>query len=436
MLVLPEARTLCTELPSKPSFSTGKLDTLGAGSRAPEGQQSKAHLVKHTVSVSPTAPLGGYRLDGMVNGVQISFLVDTGAVVTLLRKDTWERISAADPQELSPWSELQLVGVGGTSLSVHGSASVKIELEGKMFTTNVVVVSPLITMAILGLDVLKQNRASIDVESKQLHLAECSLPLREPELQNGRKRKVKAEKTTEIPPRSVIEVMACIDDPVEPGTMWLLEETTEKRAPTAVARALVQPTSTRVPIRLLNPRTEPLVVYAGMELATLEEADAPVGLVNAIGSGDPPAVGEEKQEMLWRLVEESDPSLSGEEKQMFFNLLLSYADVFSASPNDLGRTGKLRHCINTGDAPPTRQPVRRIPPHRREEVRALLNEMLERRVVEPSTSPWASPIVLVQKKDGSTRFCVDCRKLNDVTRKDAYPLPRIDTTLDTLAGSK
>ena len=62
--------------------------------------------------------------------------------------------------------------------------------------------------------------------------------------------------------------------------------------------------------------------------------------------------------------------------------------------------------------------------------------MLEGGVVEPSASPWESPIVLVQKKDGSTRFCVEYRKLNNVTRKDAYPIPRIDATLDTLHGSK
>lgn len=62
--------------------------------------------------------------------------------------------------------------------------------------------------------------------------------------------------------------------------------------------------------------------------------------------------------------------------------------------------------------------------------------MLQKNVISPSTSPWALPIVLVQKKDGSTRFCVDYRKVNCLTRKDAYPIPKIDETLDTLAGVK
>lgn len=66
----------------------------------------------------------------------------------------------------------------------------------------------------------------------------------------------------------------------------------------------------------------------------------------------------------------------------------------------------------------------------------MVKEMLAREVIQPSNSPWASPVVLAQKKDGTYRFCVDYRKLNFVTRKDAYPLPRIDETLEALGGSR
>ena len=96
----------------------------------------------------------------------------------------------------------------------------------------------------------------------------------------------------------------------------------------------------------------------------------------------------------------------------------------------------LHHNIDTGSASPVRQPVRRLSLPAKEEVKKLLAEMLQKNVISPSTSPWASPIVLVQKKDGSTRFCVDYRKVNSLTRKDAYPIPKIDETLDTLAGAK
>ena len=108
----------------------------------------------------------------------------------------------------------------------------------------------------------------------------------------------------------------------------------------------------------------------------------------------------------------------------------------ASSTADLGRMNRARHRIDTGTVQPIRQSVRHISPIHREEVKALLDQMLERGVVEPSSSPWASPIVLVCKKDGSSRFCIDYRKLNHVTQKDAYPLPRIDVTLDTLHGSR
>ena len=92
-----------------------------------------------------------------------------------------------------------------------------------------------------------------------------------------------------------------------------------------------------------------------------------------------------------------------------------------------GRTNGLQHTIPTTTEYHIRQQARKIPPFWHEEE--------ERDVIQPSTSPWALPIVLVLKKDDSIRFCVDYRKLNTITRKDAYPLLRIDDMLDTLAGS-
>eukprot|EP00731_Ephydatia_muelleri_P038872 Em0957g1a len=99
----------------------------------------------------------------------------------------------------------------------------------------------------------------------------------------------------------------------------------------------------------------------------------------------------------------------------------------------LGRTTKLKHIIDTGTAPPIRQYPRRVPPADREVVKELLDQMKRNDVIQPSSSAWASPIVLAKKKDGGVRFCVDFRRMNEVTRKDAYPLPRIDDTLETLS---
>ena len=135
------------------------------------------------------------------------------------------------------------------------------------------------------------------------------------------------------------------------------------------------------------------------------------------------------------MVEDGGEDLTQEQKQQFFLLLLANADVF-AERDDPGRTSLVKHRVDTGNSPPIRQPVRQIPLHKREEARHLLQDMLAKGVIQPSSSPWASPIVLVPKKDGNVRFCIDYRKVNAVTRRDAYPLPRMDDTLDTLAGAK
>lgn len=95
-----------------------------------------------------------------------------------------------------------------------------------------------------------------------------------------------------------------------------------------------------------------------------------------------------------------------------------------------------KHKINTGTALPIRQPCRGLRIGKRDIEKKGLNKMIDSEIIEPSSSPWASNIVLVLKKDGKTRFCVDYRQLNDVIIKDAYPLPRVDECLDSLSNLK
>lgn len=94
----------------------------------------------------------------------------------------------------------------------------------------------------------------------------------------------------------------------------------------------------------------------------------------------------------------------------------------------------MTHRINTGDASPLRRRPYRVSQTERLVVQREVDEMLRKNVIEPSSSPWPSLIVLVKKKDGSLRFCVDYRHLNKITKKGVYPLPRIDGALDAGAS--
>ena len=101
----------------------------------------------------------------------------------------------------------------------------------------------------------------------------------------------------------------------------------------------------------------------------------------------------------------------------------------------LGNTPVIEHEIHTRGLP-IRQPYWRQNSEVRRQEQEQLKEVLEQEIVRPSCSPWASPVVMEKKKDGTLRFCIDFRKLNDVTVKDAHPLPRIDDTLEALKGAK
>lgn len=118
------------------------------------------------------------------------------------------------------------------------------------------------------------------------------------------------------------------------------------------------------------------------------------------------------------------------------SLLLKYFSLFSKEEGDLGCTDLITHEIPLQDEVPVRQPYRRLPPSQYDLVKTHIKQLLDSQIVRESSSPYSSPIVVVTKKDGSIRLCVDYRQLNAKTRKDAYPLPRIEESLDVLSGAR
>ena len=128
--------------------------------------------------------------------------------------------------------------------------------------------------------------------------------------------------------------------------------------------------------------------------------------------------------------------LSNQEVRQVHEVLEKWRHLFSTSPTDLGKTDVVKHEIHLTTDVPFREPYRRIPPGMIEEVRQTLKEMLEAGAIRKSSSPYCSNVVLCRKTDGSLRFCIDLRKLNNRTIRDAYTLPRIEDTLDRLVGAK
>ena len=131
-----------------------------------------------------------------------------------------------------------------------------------------------------------------------------------------------------------------------------------------------------------------------------------------------------------------EPDLPQREKEILCDFLADHHEAFSLCVGERGETDLVQMEIETGDVRPKKQPLRRMPFAARHEIAKQVHEMQRNCVIQPSKSPWSSPVVLVQKKDGTSRFCIDYRALNSVTKADTFPLPRIDDMLDRLGRSK
>lgn len=397
----------------------------------------------------------------------VDCLLDTGSQVTLMTEDFYRRLF---PQQRvgarSDLGWLTLRAANGLEIPYVGYALIDITVGDVKLSQQGVVIAkdgtrgttdpPILGMNIIGLcwnTLFSNPQGPADFLSTQPRRA-CQAW----EVAFEDCRRVQASMKTSIlqgtlrpayrnpvkvPAQSEVVLWARVPSSLRGGQSALVEPL-DARDSVCAARALTVVQKGRVPVRVRNLNPFPVCFHPyqqiatlfwgplevrGPDILTLTEVSPGVVEVGMCQTAQEPS----KDLTALEALSMEGNGLSTFQQRQLLALLQKWEGVFAAHEEDYGRTGIVSHVIPTGDAAPIRERYRPIPPLLYQEMRGLLQGMLTSGIIRESTSPWAAPIVLVRKKDGTLRFCVDYRKLNAVTHRDAYPLPRIEEALTTLS---
>ena len=199
--------------------------------------------------------------------------------------------------------------------------------------------------------------------------------------------------------------------------------------------------SDRIVVSLRNTTNDWVLIDKGVPIARMEAANLVPPVTAKFITSKPQAQKLSQEEWQKVLMEKLNLSgLAGWDENLATkvkNLLMEYHDLFSLEKSEIGQTKTVKHTIvlKDPDTTPFKERFHRILPPQVEEVIEHLKLTLEVGAIRPSNSPWCNAVVLVRKKNGSLRFCINFRKLNSLTRKDSHPLPQIGETLNSLVGS-
>jgi len=367
-------------------------------------------------------------------------LLDTGSDVCLLPE------SLVNPSYIRE-TKRTLKAANGTPITTLGETTITLTV-GNIKTEVTGLISRHVSEPMLGIDWLVANGIIWDFSKSTIWIDGKPILLHSKTDKKSWCRRVILQESVVVPARSEANVLTEVVFQKLPTSeddgMWGTEPSCIGPG-LHVSRTLVPDDRwSDLPVRVMNVSECPITLKSGTTVAELQ----PVELVNS-GTSNPTEISDSQRtvpksvahmddkvpDFIEKLIDGVDDSLPESACLALHEILKDHIDVFSQSEYDLGRTDIITHHIDTGNSRPVRQPLRRHPPAHVEAISKHIDNMLSQGIVESAASPWASNIVLVRKKDGSLRCCIDYRQLNSATRKDAYPLPRIDTCLDAMSSA-
>ncbi|KAL7883473.1 hypothetical protein SRHO_G00011310 [Serrasalmus rhombeus] len=373
----------------------------------------------------------------LIHDREVCALLDSGARRNVLPLRYFNEIHSDVKPSLQPSTVQFLQGIGPMNITVQGEVHLPIQIGSRVASVNFLVADVARdTETILGHPFLEQSKARLDFGNQKIMLFGEHIPYFDP---NRRPRthivRVARTATLESGCEYIVPGNAHFRGPEKGEVVLSPTKGFMEKHRVLVARVVVNAQSANhIPIRIYNPGASPVIIKKGAVAGVLQTAEVvqvqPTATTASRPGGSHMAV---VPDHLQDLYAEGASVLSPEDKAKLAQLLQKYGDVFSTGPGDLGRTKLVQHDIQTLPGPPIKQPPRRMAWEKQINADQQIEQSLESGLAGQSHSSWASPIVMVRKKDQSYRLCVDYRALNERTVKDAYPLPRIQDTLDTLS---
>jgi hypothetical protein len=388
-------------------------------------------------SPTPTFPKVNAQVVGQINGVSLPLLLDTGSQVTI---GSISLTSVLGIEKLDP-IRLDMVGVGGQLIGIKGSCVVKItvggyEKETRMYFSDKKPAAKSSEFeAIIGVDVLAQfPPVTFDFGKWNISIGKEKVQLGVGRNCEGLLAHIRILDSVIIPPNCEMVVEGYI--PENFGTnvsSWFIERESEGlqkkllgTLPTVTELSLTG----KCPFLIINPTQNPVKIYEDSSLALATKIQDEIFVKSGAGVFVT-TVCERDPEFV---VDLDKAGLSEENKGDLRLLLSKFDDIFSKNSHDLGVCKVTAPTIvTTSETPPKQRPFR-APFKLREEIRSHIDKLIKMGVMRVSDTPWVSNLVLVAKKDGSLRPCIDFRKLNSLTVPDYFPLPRIETVLEKIGG--